>query len=474
MARRESDPSIVLGGRESLLHGEGVDNSMQDTKETSAGIDRPDKLMSTSLCRISGICKRDKVRRFRGLYTLLNKTNLRTAFYKLNSRAAFGVDRISFQDYEDNLDENLDELVESLKQKRYRAKLIRRVYIPKTGGKLRPLGVPSINDKILQMAVSEILTTLFDADFQDFSYGYRSGRNAHDALDRLQKDLYECKGYVVEADIKSFFDNLDHKWLVRMLELRIDDRALIRLIRKWLKAGVLLPTGKVEYPQTGSPQGGIISPVLANIYLHYCLDLWFVKKFQTQCRGISSLVRYADDFVAGFQYREDATLYMECLKIRLEKFGLEVCEDKTRLIRFSRFGMGTKERNGRFDFLGFEFKWQLSRNGKAVITTETSKAKLKQTMRTMKEWVKAHRNCRLRNLFTRLQQKLLGYYNYYGVRGNFRRMKTVYQFLVRLLYKWLNRRSQRRSFNWAVFEVILAYYELPRPRIVCDGFGARC
>ncbi|MBF0432431.1 MAG: hypothetical protein HQK83_14195 [Fibrobacteria bacterium] len=342
---------------------------MQDTKDPSAGNDRPDKLMSTSLYLISGICKRDKSRRFRGLYTLLNKTNLRTAFYKLNSRAARGVDH--------------------------------------------------------------------------------------------------------EADIKSFFDNIDHEWMVKMLELRVDDKALIRLIRKWLKAGVLLPTGKVEYPQTGSPQGGIVSPILANIYLHYCLDLWFVKKFKTQCRGMASLVRYADDFVAGFQFRGDASMFMDRLKKRLNKFGLELCEDKTRQLRFSRFGINSKGGNGRFDFLGFEFKWQLSRKGKAVITTETSKSKLKQTMQTMKEWVKTHRNYRMKLLFLRLRQKLQGYYNYYGVRGNYRRMNTVYRNLVQLLYKWLNRRSQRRSFNWSVFEEILAYYELPAPRIVAHGFGCK-
>ena len=270
---------------------------MQHTKETSPGNDRPDKRMQTSLCGIVQAAKQEKKRRFRSLYSLLNKTNLRSAYYSLNKNAAPGIDRISYSEYGEKLDANLDELVSSLKEKRYRAKLVRRVYIPKAKGKLRPLGIPAISDKILQHAVAQILSAIYEVDFLDTSFGYRPGKDAHKALYALRRGLLNRKSWVVEADIKSFFDNIDHKYMIKMLMQRVNDRALLRLIWKWLKAGVMETTGNVIHPTTGTPQGGIVSPVLANIYLHYVLDLWHERRAKPSCDGGTTLVRYADDCV---------------------------------------------------------------------------------------------------------------------------------------------------------------------------------
>ena len=253
--------------------------------------------MPTSLRGIANKAAEQKRYRFGDLYRMLNEENLRWSFYQLRKDAACGVDRVTFEDYESNLDDNLADLVERLKHKRYRAKLVRRKYIPKPGSdKSRPLGIPALEDKILQVAVANILSAIFGQDFLGCSYGYRKGIGPHDALDDLQQSLYNGQyHWVVEADIRGFFDNMNHDWLVRMLEERVDDRAFVRLIRKWLRAGILEEDGRVVHPATGSPQGGIVSPVLSNIYLHYVLDLWFEKEVAKGCLGQCKLVRYADD-----------------------------------------------------------------------------------------------------------------------------------------------------------------------------------
>lgn len=435
---------------------------MQCSKETSPGNDRPDKRMQTSLSRIVEVAKQEKKRRFRALYSLLNKTNLRVAYYSLNKNAAPGIDRISFSEYGENLEANLDELVSSLKEKRYRAKLIRRVYIPKAQGKLRPLGIPAISDKILQYAVAQILSSIYEVDFLDTSFGYRPKKDAHKALYALRRGLLNRKSWVVEADIKSFFDNINHKYMIKMLMQRVDDRALLKLIWKWLKAGIMETTGKVLHPTTGTPQGGIVSPVLANIYLHYVLDLWHEKRVTPACDGGTNYTRYADDYVATFQNYRDAKQFMQEMKTRLQKFNLELAPDKTRLLMFDRFRKG---RSKRFSFLGFEFWWGTSQTGKDMLMHRTATSRFRQSVLNVKEWCKANRNKRIRNIFTRMNRKLTGYYNYFGVEGNFKRIGQFYQTVIENLFKWLNRRSQRRSFNWKVFSEIVDYYGLKQPKI---------
>lgn len=418
--------------------------------------------MQTSLQGIADKAKRQPKNRFLNLYTMLNEENLLDSWRYLKKDAASGIDRVSAREYETHLVENIRSLVERLKSKSYRAKLVRRQYIPKGEGKYRPLGIPAIEDKLLQKAVSRILESIYEQDFLVYSFGYRPGIGAQTAAGELTYELqFGGYGYVIDADIQGFFDNIDHDWLIKMLSLRIRDNAFLRLIRKWLKAGILDTDGKVIHPQAGMPQGGIVSPVLANIYLHYVLDLWYEKVVKPRS-GNSYLCRYADDFVCLFRYREDAERFYRELPERLGKFGLSISEEKTRIVRFSKIDM---QAQSRFDFLGFEFRWSKSRSGKPHVKRRTSRKKLRQSIRNFTEWCKQNRNMPLRILIPSLNSKLRGYYNYYGVIDNSKSLWTFSQQLERILFKWLNRRSQRRSYNWDGFKAMLEQYPLERPRI---------
>lgn len=420
--------------------------------------------MTTSLQGIATKARRDKKHRFRNLYGMLTNRFMHESWMELNRASAPGHDRVSARDYARNLKENVEDLVVRLKEKRYRAPLVRRVYIPKAKGKLRPLGIPTTEDKLLQKAVARILEAIYEPEFHEGSFGYRKGRSALDAVQDVTINLQRRKfAYVVEADIKSFFDAIDHEWLIRMLEQRIDDKAFIGLIRKWLKAGILLPENMVVHPVTGTPQGGIVSPVLANIYLHYALDLWFEKKIKPHCDGDAYLCRYADDFIAAFRYGRDADGFHKAMCERLGKFGLQLSKEKTRIIKFTRF---RKESRVRFDFLGFEFYWGVDHKGCDVIKRRTSRQKLRSSLRNFKEWCRKYRNRRMRKIFSILNAKLRGYYNYYGVIGNYDSLREFFTHAIRMLYKWLNRRSQRKSFNYTVFNEIVKYYGIEKPRIV--------
>jgi group II intron reverse transcriptase/maturase len=393
---------------------------------------------------------------------MLNEENLLDSWRYLKKDAASGIDRVSARVYEENLVENVRSLVERVKGKRYRAKLVRRQYIPKGGGKYRPLGIPAIEDKLLQKAVTRILEAIFEQDFLVYSFGYRPRLGAQAAVGELTYELqFGWYGYVIDADIKGFFDNIDHDWLIKMLSLRIRDNAFLRLIRKWLKAGILDTDGAVLHPATGTPQGGIVSPVLANVYLHYVLDLWYEKVVKPRS-GDSYLCRYADDFVCLFRYREDAERFYRELPERLGKFGLCISAEKTRIVRFTKHRMHDQSR---FDFLGFEFRWSKNRGGKPQVKRRTSRKKLRQSLRNFTEWCREHRNLPLRLLFSSLNSNLRGYYNYYGVIDNSKSLWEFFYHAVRTLFKWLNRRSQCRSYNWQGFKAMLEHYGLERPRI---------
>jgi group II intron reverse transcriptase/maturase len=418
--------------------------------------------VQTSLLGIAKKARSEKRYRFRNLYRELNEEMLRDSWRLLRKDAALGVDRVSAAEYEANLEENIHQLVERLKRKRYRARLVRRQYIPKGDGGMRPLGIPALEDKLLQIAVKRLLEAIYEQDFLSCSYGYRPRVGALEAVDQLTVQL-QFGGYhhVVEADIKGFFDNLSHEWLMRMLAERIDDQAILRLIKKWLKAGVLDTDGKVLRPEGGTPQGGIISPILANVYLHYALDLWFERVFQRSCRGGAFLVRYADDFVCGFGRIEEAQRFYGELEERLRKFGLELAADKTRVIPFSRY----RREETSFDFLGFEFRWGTDRKGQARLKRRTSRKKFRNSVKRVAEWCKQNRHRRVGEQFQRLNAKLRGYYNYYGVRGNYASLNEFFQQVQRLHLKWLNRRSQRQSYNWAGYRELLRHFALARPRI---------
>ena len=441
---------------------EGTNRATQSAQATRAER-TSERDWQTFLRAIAEKAFRDRGHRFGDLYRWLNQDVLRLSFYRLRKDAASGVDEVSFEDYEKNLQANLADLVERLKRKGYRARLVRRKYIPKGNGKLRPLGIPALEDKLLQMAVTQILLAIYEVEFLPCSYGYRPGVGPHEAIKALTEELqYGGHNFVTEADIRGFFDNIRWEWLERMLERRIADGAFLNLIGKWLRAGVLEEDGKVVHPQTGTPQGGIISPVLANIYLHYVVDLWFERVIKAQQQGRCRMIRYADDFVACFEYRHEAERFEQALPERLAKFGLEVAQDKTKTLRFGRNG---GPHNGRFDFVGFEFYWEPDRQGKPRVKRRTATKKWLAARQHIREWIKQHRHQQLCRTMKTLRVKLQGTWNYYGLIGNYRRMKLLYEESCRALYKWLNRRSQRRSMTWRMLNRLLRRFNVPPPRI---------
>jgi RNA-directed DNA polymerase len=393
---------------------------------------------------------------------MINGPMLYRSWQRIRKNAAYGVDKVSAEEYGKHLTGNIRQLVDRLKRKSYRARLIRRHYIPKGNGKKRPLGIPVVEDKLLQLAVVQILEAIYEQDFLRCSYGYRPKVGALDAVDKLTIKLqFGRYGRVVEADIKGFFDNIDHERLLEMLAERIDDKALLQLIRKWLKAGVLDTNGEVIHPAAGTPQGGIVSPILANIYLHYCLDEWFQHVVKKHCRGEACLIRYADDFVCAFEREGDAERFYQVLGKRLEKFGLELSAEKTRVIAFDR---GQSKPEG-FEFLGFEFRWGQDRQGKAHVKRRTSRKKLRSSLDRFTEWCRQKRHCPVKDWFKELKPRLQGYYNYYGVSGNHASLQQFFGEAMQILRKWLNRRSQRKSYSWEGFRALIEHFQVPRPRI---------
>jgi RNA-directed DNA polymerase len=419
----------------------------------------------TSLRGIAIKAKESAKHRFQDLYRLLNAPFLKYCWRDLNKQAASGVDEVTAEAYQANLEVNIQKLARRLKEKRYRARLVRRCYIPKDNGKQRPLGIPALEDRLLQLACAKILTSIFESDFVKTSYGYRPNRSAKEAIEDLQFNLQFGKyGYLVEADIKGFFDNLDHEWLLRMLRERIDDGAFLNLVRKWLKAGILDTDGKVLHPETGTPQGGIISPVLANVYLHFVLDLWFEKRVKTSCKGETFILRYADDFICAFRYRDEAKRFYQELPKRLSPFHLSVAVEKTRLIRFSRFHPGMQRR---FVFLGFETYWMNDAKGNARVEQRTARKKLHSACRRIEEWIKLNRHLKGKAFIDALNRRLRGHYNYYNVPGNLTSLGRFYHWTIGCAFKWLNRRGgKRKSFTWEAFSKAIDLLGIAKPKMV--------
>jgi len=419
--------------------------------------------MTTELYAIAFKAQRQPKHRFQDLYRLLKTDLLLQSWQQLNKQAAAGLDDISITDYQSGLQENITRLSTDLKHKRYRASAIKRVFIPKSNGKLRPLGLPTVEDKVVQQSVSQILQRIWEQDFLPNSYGYRPDKSAHQALHSLKLNLqFKGYGYIVEADIKGFFDNMDHHWLQRMLEQRIDDKALLSVINQWLKARVKAPDGEMSKSVSGTPQGGVISPVLANIYLHYVIDLWFEKKVKPGLKGRAMLIRYADDFVVAFQFSNEARCFYQVLPERLKKFGLDVAPDKTHLKSFSRFKPGRK-RN--FQFLGFEHYWSKDVQGKPRMRQRTAPKKQKVALSEYYQWIKMNRSKPLWEMLPILKRKLTGFRNYFGLPDNSRSLSQLYHHVIGSLYKWLNRRSQRKSYNWCNFKDMLRYFRIAPMRV---------
>jgi len=373
----------------------------------------PDKAGSdldvqTCLRGIAKTASLNKQHRFRDLYRLLNTEMLQLAWQGLKKSAAIADEDITVKEYGVDLEANLERLVERLRQKRYRAKLIKRRYILMENGKKRPLGIPALEDKIVQKAAAMILTAIYEQDFLDCSYGYRPGKGAKDAVSDLVFQLqYGVFGYIVEADIKSYFDNISHNELITMMEKRINDRAFMRLITKWLKAGVLEPEGYVEHPVTGTPQGGIVSPILSIIYLHFVLDEWFEQMVKPRLKGRAIMCRYADDWICAFHYRDDARRFYKVLPQRLGRYELQVEPSKTKIVRFSRFHPSRK-RGRTFAFLGFEFYWFKDRKGISRAMRRTAPTKQRIAIGRIKAWLKAFRHLPKRQFLQSLKRKLIG------------------------------------------------------------------
>lgn len=421
------------------------------------------------LWRVYEAAKRDKQARFTALLHHVDVIALERAFRRLKRSASAGVDGETVATYEQDLQPKLKDLCERVHTGRYRPLPVRRVYIPKADGGQRPLGVPALEDKIVQGAVAEVLSAVYEADFLGFSYGFRPGRNPHQALAALHTAVMtQCVNWVLDADIRKFFDSVDHEWLLRMIAHRIADPRVLRLIRQWLKAGVL-EGGKWHEVVEGTPQGAGISPLLANVFLHYVLDLWVRWWRKRKARGRVIIVRYADDFVMGFQYADDARRMRADLGERMAKFGLKLHEEKTRLIEFGRLPTLDHARRGErrpktFAFLGFTHYCGRTRDGRFVVKRKTQSKRLTTKLKSL--WTEARRRMHMpvRDQHQWLTQVLRGHYAYYGLPSNFRSMRGYYQQVKRIWYCALRRRSQRR-LTWTGFVELLERFPLPTPRI---------
>ena len=422
--------------------------------------------MKTTLQGIANKASLDPSHWFRHWFGLLTVGFLMECWRFINPKAAAGVDRLTAREYGMNLLENLMNLVALVKAEAYRSKWVLRKYIPKLNGKMRPLGIPAIADKVLQMAVTKRLEAIYEAEFLPCSDGDRPRRGALDAVRDVSRTLQTGEyHFVVEADIQSFFDKINHEKLLAILAERIDDRPFLGLIQRWLKTGILETDGRVILPEEGSPQGGIVSPMLAILYLHRVLDQWFEETVKSHGRGAVYFCRYADDFVAAFQYETDAQRFDEVLGKRLGKYGLTLAAEKTRLLGFSR---NDRRNSEAFEFLGFEFRWGWSRWGKPCVKKRTAPRKYRATLANLKVWMRENSHRPKREYFAQLAAKLRGYYQYYGVRGNYERIRDFFHQAKRILYQVLNRRSQRRSYNGKGFDALLDYFKRPPPRICHD------
>lgn len=400
---------------------------------------------------------------FTSLAHYLTEEYLLASFSKLRRSAATGIDKVSCQDYEKHLTENIENLHQRLKAQRYRATEIRRAWIDKGGGKQRPLGISTTEDKIVQRAVADILNLIYEQDFYESSYGFRPKRNAHQALVHLRNQCMSGRiKWILDADIQGCFDNFDHSILRELLSKRIKDRNLLRLIDLWLKAGII--DGKSLHRNTvGTPQGNIVSPLLCNVYLHYVLDEWVEKIIRPLLKGKIFIIRYADDFVIGFENEEDAIRVNKVLPKRMQRYGLTIHPEKSQLIKFVP---DDKKSKPTFDFLGFTHYWAKSQKGYKVIKRRTSKKKMHKVIQNLRECCKENRHLKLKDQYKLLCSKLRGLYQYYGIRGNFLALKKMYLDVKFSWYKWLNRRSQRNSYTWKGYGDLLNYFTLPRPRIV--------
>jgi len=427
--------------------------------------------VSTKLQRIAEKASSDKRCQFTSLFHLMNKELLLECFTSLRGDAASGIDNITKEAYGSDLDTNLDRLVERLHRMSYRPQPVLRVYIPKPGShKLRPLGIPALEDKLVQAGLGKILRCIYEQDFVDDSYGFRPERGCHDALRALSQTVEdESIHYLVEADIKGFFDNVDQGQLMEFLSHRIADKRVLRMIKRFLKAGIQ-EDGQHRASERGTPQGGVISPLLANIYLHYTLDGWFEKRVKARCEGYARLIRYADDYVACFQVEKDAEWFEQAMRERLKQFSLELAPEKTQRFEFGPYAQSKAKTRGEhaatFDFLGFTHYCSRTRNGQRFrMKRKTISKRFTAKLKAYKEWVRANRTLSTAKIMKTTIAKLRGHIAYYGVTDNFKGVSSFVYWVTQTLFKWLNRRGKRGCYTWGKFAKLLALFQWPKPCI---------
>jgi len=431
--------------------------------------------VSTKQQRIAALAKRSAQMGFTSLAYRMDIDWLREAFHRTRKDGAPGVDGQTWAEYAENLEGNLQSLLDRAKSGIYRAPPVRRVHIPKAGSntETRPIGIPTLEDKVLQRAVVMLLEPIYEQDFHAGSYGFRPKRSAHQALESLWQQAMDIGGgWILEVDIRKFFDTLDRSHLRDFLQRRVLDGVLQRLIGKWLNAGVM-EEGSTSYPDAGTPQGGVISPLLANVFLHYVLDEWFEREVKPRLRGRAYLIRYADDFVIGFTHEDDARRVLEVLPKRFGKYGLTLHPDKTRLVPFHRpprraTGKGDDghQRPGTFDLLGFTHHWGRSRRGSWVMMRQTASQRLSRAIGNVADWCRANRHRPVAEQHATLSQKVRGHYAYYGITGNGRALSNFLYAVGRCWRKWLNRRNRQREMDWDRFNRLLQRYPLPAVTIV--------
>jgi len=423
---------------------------------------RRERIMLTGMDRILQLVDKYPNEALQTLMHYINKTTLKEVHKRQETDKASGVDKETKASYEKNLDENLDNLLSRMRTFSYRPQPVRRTYIEKEGkDEVRPLGIPAYEDRLVQGVIAAILDTIYHSKFYDFSYGFREAMNCHDAIKYLDGLLMGKTSWVVDADIKGFFDNVDHEWLMTFLARDIGDKNLLRYIKRFLKSGVM-EGGSFTETDSGVPQGGLCSPVMANVYLHYVLDMWFEKRVKKTSRGMAEMVRYADDFVCCFQYEDDARNFYDALIERLAKFGLEIAQDKSQIIKFGRFA---GKDAGKFDFLGFTFVCGKTKDGKFTVKPQTSEKKLKAKRTKASKWIWQNMHKPIGSLIDKLNIKLRGHYNYYGVSHNYKKLLGFYRYSKRELFKALNRRGGKKKLNWGRYLKVLELTPLLKPYI---------
>ena len=473
----ESDQSIVPLKQGNACGGKGLtvvpESEGRHTLHTEA-----EESVETKLGILTEKARANPKLRFTSLAHLLNEEFLKGCFKEIKRKKASGgrdkapgVDGMSVEEYGENLEVNLKTLVERMKAKAYRPQPVRRTYIPKPDGSERPLGIPAVEDRVVQLGIAKILSAIFEADFLEDSYGFRPKRNPHQALGEIGRAIMtKPVNWVVDMDIERYFDSVPHDWLMKSLGVRIEDPSLMRLVARFLKSGVM-EDGKVAATEIGTPQGGNLSPVISNVFLHYVLDLWFEKRVKPMLRGYSKYCRFADDFVVCFERQEEAEVFGALLRERLEKFGLKVSEKKSRILEFGRSAW-MKQHQGKgkaetFDFLGFTHYCDKTRKGAFKLGRKTSSRKLRAKLTAANLWLKSIRNVtKLKVWWPVFRAKLRGHYNYFGVSGNMREMQVFYHRTQAMAFKWINRRSQKKSFTWEEFKRFLVWQPLPQPKIL--------